>query len=126
MFSALLSALFSALFFVVTVWRIVGRGENPVGPGTSVPGGVRTRSVYLNCHGRIQNDEIKKKKKWPSTACFAWFYKISAHWTASEWKQRMHTLLQILFLLNLGWTSKFLPSRATYPALPSTAVDGRP
>ena len=42
-FSALLSALFSALFFVLTVWRIVGRGENPVGP---VSGGVRTRSVY--------------------------------------------------------------------------------
>jgi len=37
--SALLSALFSALLFVFTVWRIVGRGENPVGPGTSVPGG---------------------------------------------------------------------------------------
>jgi len=34
----------------------------------------------------------------------------------------MHTLLQILFLLNLEWASKFLPSRATYPILPSTAV----
>jgi len=34
----------------------------------------------------------------------------------------MHTLLQILFLLNLGWASKFLPSRATNPVLPSTAV----
>ena len=54
MFSALLSALFSALFFVFAVWRIVGRGENPVGPGTSVSGGVRTRSVYLNCHGRAR------------------------------------------------------------------------
>jgi len=31
---ALLSALFSALFFAFTVWRIVGRGGNPVGPGT--------------------------------------------------------------------------------------------
>jgi len=38
-FSALLSALISALFFAFTVWRIVGRGENPVGPGTPVPGG---------------------------------------------------------------------------------------
>jgi len=53
-FSALLSALFSALFFAFTVWRIVGRGENPVGPGTSVSGGVRTRSLYLNCHGRAR------------------------------------------------------------------------
>jgi len=52
-FSALLSALFSALF-CFTVWRIVGRGENPVGPGTSVSGGVRTKSLYLNCHGRAR------------------------------------------------------------------------
>jgi len=56
------------VIFAFTVWRIVGRGENPVGPGTPVSGGgdVRTRSLYLNCHGRagrIQNDEIKKKKK---------------------------------------------------------------
>ena len=34
--------------------RLVGRGENLVGPGTSVSGGVRTRSVYLNCHGRAR------------------------------------------------------------------------
>jgi len=54
--SALLSALFSALFFAFTVWRIVVRGENPVGPGTSVSGGVRTRSVYA------------LKLSWPSTA----------------------------------------------------------
>ena len=50
--------------FAFTVWRIVGRGENPVGPGTPVSGGVRTRGLYLTVmaeHGRIQNDEIKKK-----------------------------------------------------------------
>jgi len=53
-----LIALLSALLSAFTVWRIVGRGENPVGPGTSVSGGVRTRSVYLNCHGRArQNTE---------------------------------------------------------------------
>jgi len=45
---------FLRFFFALTLWRLVGRGENPVGPGTSVPGGVRTRSVYLNCHGRAQ------------------------------------------------------------------------
>ena len=63
MFSALLSALFSALFFAFTVWRIVGRGENPIGPGTLVSGGsgqgVCTSTVMAE-HGRIQNDEIKK------------------------------------------------------------------
>ena len=58
-FSALLSALLSGLLSAFTAWRIVGRGENPVGPGTSVSGGVRTRSVY---HGRLQSDEIKIKK----------------------------------------------------------------
>ena len=39
--------------FAFTVWRIVGRGGNPVGPGF-VSGGVRTRSVF--------------KLSWPSTA----------------------------------------------------------
>ena len=34
--------------------REKGGGANPVGPGTSVSGGVRTRSVYLNCHGRAR------------------------------------------------------------------------
>ena len=33
---------------------VVGRGENPVGPGTPVSGGVRTRCLYLNCHGRAR------------------------------------------------------------------------
>ena len=48
---------FCVAFYVVfafTVWRIVGRGENPAGPGTSVSGGVRKRSVF--------------KLSWPSTA----------------------------------------------------------
>ena len=42
--------------FCVTVWRIVGRGENPVGPGTSVSGGVN------------QDKECALKLSWPSTA----------------------------------------------------------
>ena len=64
MFSALLSALFSALFLFFTVWRIVGRGENPVGPGTPVSGGVRTRGLSWPSTAEYrQNDEIKKKKK---------------------------------------------------------------
>jgi len=49
-----LSALLSALLSAFTVWQVVGRGETPVGPGTSVSGGVRTRSVCLNCHGRAR------------------------------------------------------------------------
>ena len=61
MLSALLSVLLSA--FAFAVWRIVGRGENPAGLGTSVSGGIRTRSVgVLKLYGRIQNDEIKGGK----------------------------------------------------------------
>ena len=43
--------------FAFTVWQIVGRGENPVGPGTPVSGG-----------GGGQDKEFVLKLSWPSTA----------------------------------------------------------
>jgi len=41
----------------------VGRGENPVGPGTSVSGVVRTRSVYLKSWPRTAEYRMMKLKK---------------------------------------------------------------
>jgi len=49
--------------FAFTVWRIVGRGENPVGPGTGRFGVREGVLTVMAEHGRIQNDEIIKKEK---------------------------------------------------------------
>ena len=36
--------------------------RNPVGPGTSVPRGVRTWSVCLNCHGQARPNKLLSEK----------------------------------------------------------------
>ena len=53
---------FCVVFCVVfTVWRIVGRGENPVGPGTSVPGGVRVFKLSWPSTAEYRMMKLKKK-----------------------------------------------------------------